>query len=84
MKKRTKQLIKAIKRAFTPGYSIQYVIKYYLNPLREHSNLELVDKINELSNAIRELQNIQDSSLKGFDNRIKNNCGIKSERPFKE
>jgi len=77
-------ILETIKRTFRPRVIIKDPIKYYLNPLREHNNLELVDKINELSNAIRELQNIQDHSLIGFDNRIKNNCGIKSERPFKE
>jgi len=37
--------------------NLEFLIKYTLNPLREQSNQELVDKINELIEAVAEIQN---------------------------
>lgn len=36
---------------------LTYIIKRSLNPLRQNSNDEIVDKINEMLQAIREIQN---------------------------
>jgi len=76
-------ILETIKRTLKGRVSINNPIKYYLNPLREQPNADLIDKINELCNAVRELQNIQDPSLK--QSYLKND-GYQSnkERPYRE
>lgn len=84
MQKRTRQLIKTIKKAFKGRVSIENPIKYYLNPLREQTNAEFIDKINELCNAVRELQNNQDPSLKEGKEIKNNGYESKKVRPYTE
>jgi len=37
---------------------LNHIQKTTLNPLRVNTNQEIVDKVNDLTNAVRELQNI--------------------------